>query len=149
MAAPVVSVVGMNALRGDLNRMATETSGPLYQAIKAAGKAAAEPVAGRARSSVPYQSGRLGGSVRTSGTRTGAAVRMGSASVPYAGWIDFGGTRPDGSDREWHANGRYLFPAAQSLGPAAAASYTAALTKILQSPVVWTNTSDSPGSVHD
>lgn len=143
-----VGIVGMAALRRDINRMATDESGPLYAAIKQAGKSAVEPVAARTRSSLPHVTGTLAGTVRTSGTKTGGAVRMGQKSVPYAGWIDFGGTRPDGSARQYIAAGRYLFPAAQGLAPVAAQSYSDALDRILNSDV-WTNTTTDPTAVHD
>lgn len=149
MTDPVVAVAGMQAIRKDLARMSTDTNGPLYKGISAAGKAAVEPVAAATRSRIPTRSGRLAGSVRSSGTRTGGAVRMGSKAVPYAGWVDFGGTRPDGSTREYLAGGRYLFPSAQSLASRAAASYTAALSAVFNRANIWTNTTDNPGSVHD
>jgi|SRR5215471_18764 len=148
-AAPVVGIVGMAALRRDLARMSTDVSGPLYREIKAAGKAAVEPVAARTRSTVPHQSGTLAGSVRTSGTRTGGSVRMGSARVAYAGWIDFGGTKPDGAERQYMAQGRYLFPAAQGLAEPAAAAYANAIGAVMNGSAVWTNTTTNPEQVHD
>ena len=51
---------------------------------------AAEKVAVTARARAPRRSGRLAGSIRPSGTQTGAAVRAGGARVPYAGPIHFG-----------------------------------------------------------
>jgi hypothetical protein len=150
-SAPVVGIVGMDALRRDLARMSTDVSGPLYREIKAAGKAAVEPVAARTRGSLPHVSGTLAGSVRTSGTRTGGSVRVGRATVAYAGWIDFGGTKPDGAEREYMPQGRYLFPAAQGLAQPAADAYSAAIGRILNGAggAVWTNTTTDPGAVHD
>jgi hypothetical protein len=150
MAAPVVGIVGMAALRRDINRMATDVSGPLYREIREAGKQAVEPVASRTRVTAPRgPTGRLVGSVRASGTKTGGSVRIGRATVPYAGWIEFGGTKPDGAEREYVAGGRYLFPAAQGLAVPAAAAYSNAIARILNSDGVWTNTSSDPGSIHD
>jgi hypothetical protein len=153
MAGEVIGIVGMAALRRDINRMATDQSGPLYQAIKAAGKSVAEPVASATRAALPVDQrgpgGRLAGTVRTSGTRTGAAVRMGYKSVPYAGWIEFGGTRPDGSSREYVSSGRYLFPAARAEASTAAQLYADAIARILNSPAVWTNTTNDGSQVHD
>jgi hypothetical protein len=147
--APQVGIIGMAALRRDLKRQTDEVSSPLYAAIKAAGKTAAEPIAARTRSTVPSSSGRMAGNVRTSGTRTGAAVRMGSAKVPYAPWIDFGGTRPDGSSREYVGAGRYLFPAAADLAGRAAELYSSAIDAALNGAGVWTNTTNDGGAVHD
>jgi hypothetical protein len=149
MAAPSVGVVGMSALRRDINQLTENQSSALYTQIKAAGKQAAEPVAAATRSSLPHDTGTISGTVRTSGTKTGAAVRMGSAKVPYAGWIEFGGNRPDGSSREYVKDGRYLFPAARGLAARAAQTYSDALNRVFGSDGIWTNTSDNPESVHD
>ena len=149
MAAPVVGVVGMQAIRKDLNRMTQDVRSPLYDALKRAGYAAVKEIVPTARARMSSRSGRLANSVRASGYGSGAAVRMGSAAVPYAGWVDFGGSRPDGSAREYLAGGRYLFPAAQSLASKAAASYTASITQLFDKPAIWTNSGDNPGSVHD
>src|SRR5215471_18611575 len=135
----VVGVVGMAALRRDLNRLTDDVKSPLYAAIKAAGKGAVEPVASAVRGDLPHDTGTLAGSVRTSGTRTGGAVRMGRATVPYAGWIDFGGSRPDGSERSYVPDGRYLFPAARGLQSVAADRYSAALDQVFASNGIWTN----------
>jgi hypothetical protein len=147
--AAQVQVVGMKALRRDIKRLATDQSSQLYQGIKEAGKQAAEPVAARARSTLPHDSGTLSGNVRTSGTRTGGAVRMGQKSVPYAGWVEFGGRRPDGSARPFVASGRYLFPAAAGLAATSAELYAAAIDRVLNDPAVWTNTTTDGSSVHD
>jgi len=149
MAAPTVAVVGMAALRRDIRRMSDDQAGPLYAAIKAAGRAAADPVAARASSSVARDTGALAGSIRVSATRTGAAVRMGRATVPYAGWVEFGGTRPDGSERTYMPAGRYLFPAAQGLAPVSAEAYARAMSTVFNSDRVWTNTTDNPEAIHD
>jgi len=150
MAAPVVGIVGMSALRRDINRLADDVSGPLYAGIRQAGKDAAEPVAALTRASLPMGgSGRLAGDVRTSGTKTGAAVRMGRKTVPYAGWIEFGGSRPDGSEREYVPGGRYLFPAAKSLAMKAADRYSEAIGAVLNSDRVWTNNTTDGSQVHD
>jgi hypothetical protein len=146
---PTVAVVGMRALRRDLNRMADDTASPVYAQIKAAGKTAAEPVAAATRGSLPHTSNRLSGDVRVSGTKTGAAVRMGRVAIPYAGWIEFGGSRPDGSTREFIPTGRYLFPAARGLADVAAGLYSDALQRAINDPSVWTNTTDNPQGVTD
>jgi hypothetical protein len=149
MAAPVVGIVGAKALRKDLSQLADDVTGPLYTAMKQAGRDAAEPVAAATRQVLPHVTGTLAGDVRTSGTRTGAAVRMGRASVPYAGWEEFGGTRPDGSEREFISTGRYLFPAARSLAERAARSYSDNLARLFERSDIWTNTTSDGGAVHD
>jgi hypothetical protein len=149
MAEPTVEVVGMAALRRDVRRLSADQQGPIYAAIKDAGRRAATPVAAKTRAAVPHDRGTLASSVRISSTRTGAAVRMGRAKVPYAGWIEFGGTRPDGSSRAFVPGGRYLFPAAQGLASVSAALYSEAIGRELTDPALWTNTTDNPGGVHD
>lgn len=56
--------------------------------------AAAAAIAGaRGKSDAPKVSGRLAGNVRWSGTTTAAILRVGGASVPYAGPIHWGWRR--------------------------------------------------------
>jgi len=135
--------------------MADDESGPLYRAIKEAGRQSAEPVAAMARERLPSSSGdhagQLRADVRVSGTKSGATVRMGRKSIPYAGWVEFGGTRhsPHDSSREYVPGGRYLFPAAKNLAMAAGKNYGDALNRVLNSPSVWTNTATDPGIIHD
>jgi hypothetical protein len=152
MAQNLVVIGGLAALKRDLNRLAADESGPLFNAMKRAGYAAVEPVVPATRARLPTGgSGRLAGSLRASAYKSGAAVRMGSKSVPYAGWVEFGGTRrrPHDSNRPYIRSGRYLFPAAADLSPAAAAAYTRALDEMFGSGRVWTNTTSDPAAVHD
>lgn len=150
MAAPaVVGIVGMAALRRDLKTLSTDVTGPLYKEIRAAGKAAVEPVAALTRDRLPHATGTLAGTVRSSGTKTGGAVRVGSAARPYAGWIEFGGSRPDGSSRPYIATGRYLFPAARDLAGKAAGEYSTALERVFARSGIWTNTTTNGSAVHD
>jgi hypothetical protein len=148
MPEPVVAVVGMAALRRDINRLATDESSVVYRELKAAGTAAAEPVAARARSMLPHDTGTLAGDVRVSASRTGATVRMGRQKVPYAGWVEFGGSRPDGSTRSYVADGRYLFPAARTEAARAGELYSAGLQRAFDN-APWTNTTDDGSQVHD
>lgn len=148
---PTVGVIGMRAIRRDLNKMADDVSSPVYAAIKEAGKQAANPVAQRARATVPKVNDRLSNDIRVSGTKTGAAIRMGRVTIPYAGWVEFGGRRkaPHESTRTFIPSGRYLFPAAAGLSDQSAALYSAALERILTSDSVWTNTGTNAETVHD
>ena len=154
MAEPVVTVVGAKALRRDINRLADDTKSPLYKAMAQAGYDAVQPIVATTRATLPKgprTSGRLASTVRASRIRTGGAVRMGRVSVPYAGWVEFGGTRkhPRESHRPFVRTGRYLFPAARDLAPRAAADYSIALTRLFASSGIWTNTTTNPGAVHD
>jgi hypothetical protein len=148
-SAPQVGIVGLNAFLRDMKRLSIDTS-PLNPALRAAGRAAATPIAEVARSTIPRDSGDLSGDVRVTASRTGAAVRMGRSSIPYAGWVEFGGTRraPRVSERDYNARGRYLFPAADNLSSQAARLYADALGPALDA-FAWSNTTNDPGSVHD
>jgi len=153
----VVGIVGMDALRRDINRAATDVKGPLYAALREAGRRAADPVAARVQSVLPTDErprghpGRLRNNVRVRASRTGASVVMGSKPVPYAGWIEFGGTRkqPHESARQYVPNGRYLFPSAQGLAGVAADAYSRELTLVFNNDALWTNTTSDGSQVHD
>jgi hypothetical protein len=138
--------------------MATQYQGPVYDALKAAARTIADPVAARARESIPvsdrqasrwYTPGKM--VPKVSLTRTGAGVRMGTPSFPYAPWNEFGGNRhaPHESHRYFLARGRYLYPAAYALAPGLAPKYAAALGKVLNDSSLWTNSTDNPEGVHD
>ena len=115
-------------------------------AFKQAGRTAADPVAERTRQSLPNVSGVLAGDVRVSATRTGAAVRMGRASVPYAGPVDFGGWP---GERAFVTKGRYLYPAASDLASKVAQLYGDAMNRVFAQPGVWSNSTTDPEAVHD
>lgn len=68
-----------------------------------AGADSAAMLAATTRASVPKRSGRLASSVMATKLPDGAAVMFG-AGVPYAGWIEYGGSR----GRPYVAAGRYL-----------------------------------------
>jgi hypothetical protein len=147
--APQVSIVGMRALRRDISKM-TADAGPLYAALRAAGRTAAEPVAAVTRSALPQVSGHLAGDVRVTATKSGAGVRMGRASLRYAPWIEFGGRRktPHESFRAYDPRGRYLFPSAIQLQAVSARLYANAVQNALDH-FQWTNETADPGGVHD
>jgi hypothetical protein len=137
---PQVTVVGLRALQRDLARLADPRAGDLSRALVAAGRRVAEPIADTVRNAYPHRTGRLAGSVRVTASRTGAAVRVGRKSVPYAGPVDFGGY-PD--DRPYVPDGRYLYPAARHLAAQAAFLYQRAVTDAVAD-FAWTNTGTSP-----
>lgn len=88
--------------------------------VRAAPKAlleAAGTAASAARGRVPRVSGRLASSVHTGVSVDGAFVGFGDG-VPYAGWIEFGGSR----SRPYVPEGRYLYPAARDTEAQAASA---------------------------
>ena len=156
----IAKIDGLLALRKDIDRMTKDAKGPLFSALKAAGYSAVQPIVPAARDALPvsdrnpsasHRPGLLAKTLRPSAYRSGAAVRMGSKQVPWAGWVEFGGTRrkPFQSEREYVKDGRYLFPAARGLATSAASKYTQALTAVFGSGRVWTNTTDNASAVHD
>jgi len=145
-------VVGFDALGRDMQKLASPT-GPLGAAVAlAADGAIGQPVAAVARSAVPQVTGRLAGSVtvRREPGAAGAEVSMGSSSLRYAGWIEFGGLRraPHESRRDYDSRGRYLWPAATNVQGSVADRFGTAASSALAS-FPWTNTTTDPGGVHD
>jgi hypothetical protein len=124
----------------------SDDAGPLNKALAAAGKSAVAPVVAAVQATVPRVSGDLAGTIRSSGTKSGAAVRMGSAAVPYAGAVDFGGYPPDSYPYE--SGGRYLFPAAETLASTAADLYAQGTQHALDA-FAWTNETNNAKAVHD
>jgi hypothetical protein len=148
--APQVAVLGLRSLMRDLAKASDPRAGAILDRMKAAGATAAAPVAERARSSVPIDEnsphpGQLAGDVRITSSRSGAAVRMGRAGVPYAGPVDFGGY-PAG--RPFVSTGRYLYPAAEALADPVITLYSAAIQKAFDA-YNWTNESGDPQAIHD
>ena len=107
MADAELNVVGFDELITGSYELA-DRIGETAQA-EFAGKA--DQVAAQVRASVPRLTGALAASV-VAGEQDGRPlVGIGDADVPYAGWIEFGGTR----GRPYIAAGRYLYPAALSV----------------------------------
>ena len=148
-SSAAVEVVGLKALARDVKRLGTAPD--LLVQMREAARQAAEPVAAAIRSALPRSNtdhaGRLAGSVRTTATRTGAAVRMGTAAVDYAGPVEFGGW-PVG--REYVADGRYMYPTAResNMATTAATNYSAAIQRAVNG-YNWTNTTKEGDAVHD
>jgi hypothetical protein len=143
--APLAQIVGLKALQRDLRKMSDPAAGVLAKALAQAGKDALGPVADAVRNAYPSRTGALRGTVRVTGSRTGAAVRVGSKKLPYAGPVDFGGY-PEG--RPYVKDGRYLYPTAQAHTGAAVRRYEQAVTQVCER-FPWTNTATNPGGVHD
>lgn len=87
MAAESVRVEGLNKLIRTLKKAGADD---LLAELKLANQEAARDVENTARPEVPVRTGRLVGSLRSSGTQRAGIVRIGKASVPYAGPIHFG-----------------------------------------------------------
>ena len=100
-------VFGLDELKRGMRDLADEIDHGADDALDSV----AEQTANMVRAKVPRLTGRLAASVTTSGGMfsEGATVGLGGLGVPYAGWIEFGGSRGRPMVRE----GRYLFPTAE------------------------------------
>jgi hypothetical protein len=154
------SIVGIKALMRDVDKQCKDERSLLFAAMKKAGYAAVAPIVPAVRGALPHSDapgghwhrpGALSTSVRASAYRSGAAVRMGSKAVSYAGWVDFGGrrSRPHLTERPYVQNGRYLFPAARAHAARAAEEYVKAINDTFGKTAVWTNATATPEAVHD
>lgn len=111
-----LKVEGMWEFRKALRAVDTELPKQLRKGLNTV----AELVADEAATRVPVRSGALRDSIRPRSTQSEGRVMMGRARVPYAGWIDFGGTiSPRGTPmtRPFIRNGRYLFVTADEMAP--------------------------------
>lgn len=101
----------------ELRKALRDTDPELVKEFRREFKAVAEIVAADARSTMPARSGRARGSVRAVSGGNTVYVKGGKATVPYYGWLDFGGVlRPSGRRRGTQfrpvlGDGRYLYPA--------------------------------------
>jgi hypothetical protein len=140
-----VEVVGAGAMAADLERIA-KPGGAFDEATQHAAQQLLTPVAATARGSIPQVSGAMAASVHVKPEAWGAALSEGDGLV-YAGWVDFGGSRPQSGARDYRPQGRYLFPAVGDLEPAALHDVDDALQGAIGR-FGWTNTGDNPGVIH-
>jgi hypothetical protein len=107
-----VRVQGLRELRMNLKKLDVEL--PLL--LRAEMRKVGDKVADRAREKVPVKTGRARDSIRSGVSGANAYVAEGKKSVPYAGWLDFGGVlKPVGKrkntiTRERIKGGRFLYP---------------------------------------
>lgn len=99
-----IELVGEEAAARDMARWAKE----LAPALKDKAGPFAESVRGRVQGKVPVLTGTLAASVTVVEDETGVGVAIGGDDAPYAGWIEFGGSR----GRALIPEGRYLYPTA-------------------------------------
>jgi len=107
MPDDVVRVKGFPELAAGTTKLAADIGRAADGQFARVASSVASTIAAR----VPRQSGRLAGSA-TAVPGSPAAVGLGGG-VPYAGWIEFGGTR----GRPYVPDGRYVFPSAQDAEP--------------------------------
>jgi phage gpG-like protein len=107
-SAVQVEMVGLDAALNDLVRWGAQ----LGPAVEIGAWRLARTVASQTAGKVPKVTGTLAASVRVETDVNGAGVSIGGG-VPYAGWIEFGGSR----GRPLVPQGRYLYPTALSAEP--------------------------------
>lgn len=107
-----VSVEGLAELRKALGQIDKQLPKKLRNHLKVV----ADHVADQSRARVPVKTGRARASVKSGVSGNRAYVQEGKATVPYMGWLDFGGTlKPVGGRkntivRARPKGGRYLYP---------------------------------------
>ena len=109
---PTIKVEGLADLSKALRKL---TDKEIPKGLQRLNKELAVRIASKAATKVPVRSGKLKRSVKGLGQQRGAAIKMGTAKLPYAGWIEFGGTinfatRDTTRDRPFVKEGRYLYP---------------------------------------
>lgn len=124
-----VSVTGLAELRRALRQVDRSILPELRQGLKGA----VDIVGAEVRSTIPHESGRAAASVRAVASGNTIYLVGGKASVPYFGWLEFGGKLPDkrprtkralmwggadhpsanatGAERTKVREGRYMYPA--------------------------------------
>jgi hypothetical protein len=148
MTAPSAQIIGLTALRRDITRLAGD-NGPMAAQLRQSGLAVLRPFADVVRSSLPQNTGRLAGDVRTTPNKAGATFTVGRpGALRYAGWIEFGGRRrvPHDSVRPYQSRGRYILPHAIQIPSLALTDYSQGVTKALDG-FSWTNAGTA--GVHD
>jgi phage gpG-like protein len=125
----VLRIDGLREFRAALK--AADASLP--RELRPAFNKAAEVVAFAARGRVPTRSGSLASSIRPLSTQTEGRVAMGSAKVPYAGFIEFGGRvgRKKSVSRPIVKSGRYLYPTFRERRPLVEAIMVKALDDVV------------------
>lgn len=126
MAAPVlVRVDGARELRASLRRAGVDLA-----EMKAAHAVVAKIAENSIRAAAPASTGRMKGTIRSSGTQRAAIVRAGRASVPYAGPNNWGWPQSSGGIRGDYAGGHWMQRGARASESTWLAAYENEVQKI-------------------
>lgn len=129
MPVESVKVSGLDELRAGLRKADKGLAKDLGQA----GKAAADIVAQAAKRRIPSNTGKTAKSLRAKVSYGGGAVVFGNAKVSWAGWLDFGGRRPqDKVGRLTLPEGRYIYPALSMTRDRVVREYADAVNDVLR-----------------
>lgn len=129
-SAPLVKVEGLPRLRKTLRQAGSDLT-----ELKAVHERVGRIALAGGKRNVPYRTGLLASTLRSSGTKTAATLRAGFARVPYAQPIHWGWpTRPNRAKR-WRggpiAANPFLSEGATDTEPSWLAEYERALDQIL------------------
>lgn len=114
MSGNPVGVEGLAELRRALGQIG---GAPLQKNLRARFLVVGQEVAADARAHMPEKTGRAKGSVKAGVSGNNAYVQGGRKTVPWYGWLDFGGVlKPVGGRKNTIKRirikgGRYLYPA--------------------------------------
>jgi len=133
MSQPAISVEGLKEVIRDFKRVGDVE---LPKELKALHKDLSSKVASRASANAPVKTGKLKATIRGLGSQRYGVVKEGKASIPYAGWVDFGGNKRGRGggiqSRPYLSNGRIIYPALDELKPTIEREYNNALEKVLR-----------------
>lgn len=127
-----VRVEGLRELRKALGGIDKALPKSLAKKLKAIG----EKVAANARGRMPSRSGRARASVKAGTSGNTAHVQGGRKTVPYFGWLEYGGTlkatggRRNTQHRPRVSKGRYLYPAIDQMRPQIESEAVAAFDEV-------------------
>lgn len=103
-----IKITGLREFTRDLRKINAD----LPKVLRMANNDVAQLIVDWAKPKVPKKTGAAARTIRVASTRTEVRVREGSAKVPYAPWLDFGGRvgRARSIKRSFYSDGRYLWP---------------------------------------
>lgn len=127
-----IRVEGLKELHNSMKKLNSD----LAKQLRLVNKTAAQLVADNAAERVPVLTGRLKKSIKALGQARSATVKEGSAKIPYAGFIDFGGTINFKTssrviERPFIKEGRILFPALHAEQAKINAMYLGEVNKLI------------------
>lgn len=128
MAKPLIDVQGARELRASMRR-----AGADMQQMKDAHAAVARVAEGGIRAAAPKASGKLAGTVRSSGTLSAAIVRAGRKSTPYPGANNWGWPQAQGGIRGSFGGNFWMQQGARATQTAWVNIYSSEVQKIADS----------------
>lgn len=131
--AKIIDRIKIDGLR-DLQAALKAADGESQKQIRVVLNDAADIVVGTARPLIPRRSGKLASSLKVASGQREAAVKLGAAKIPYAGWIEFGGRvgRKESVTRRYVRGGRTVYPSVRRREAEITAAMEAGLTRLAE-----------------